>query len=345
MYTSGTSGLPKGIILTFNNLQSDVDAAIEHAQLKHGHRFLGGIPLFHSFGMTGTMLAPVQLGATTIYMARFNATAAVKAMREHKVSLFMAVPSMFGAMTHLKSASAEDFASIYALISGGEPLPAALSQGFKQRFGQQIYEGYGLTETCAVISLNMPHAHRQASVGKLVPTARARITSDDGAEQPVGETGEVWLAGPMIMKGYHHLPEETAAALTPDGYFKTGDLGRVDSDGYLYIVGRKKELIIVAGEKAVPREIEEVLLKHPSVAEAAVVGKKDPSRGEVVVAFITFKDGLSATPDELRQICRDGGLPQWKIPKEIFIEKELPLSPTGKVLKRVLAQRVNEQAG
>ena len=148
----------------------------------------------------------------------------------------------------------------------------------------------------------------------------------------------------MIMKGYHNLPNETAAVLTPDGFFKTGDLGKLDSDGFLYIVGRKKELIIVAGEKAVPREIEEALLRHPAVAEAAVVGKKDPTRGEVVVAFVTFKEGQSATADELRATCRDGNLPQWKIPKGIFIETSLPLSPTGKVLKRVLAQRVNDPA-
>jgi acyl-CoA synthetase (AMP-forming)/AMP-acid ligase II len=149
----------------------------------------------------------------------------------------------------------------------------------------------------------------------------------------------------MVMKGYYHLPEETAAVLTPDGFFKTGDIGKLDADGFLYIVGRKKELIIVAGEKAVPREIEDALMRNPAVAEAAVVGKKDASRGEVVVAFIILKEGQTATDDQLRQTCRDALLPQWKIPREIYFETELPRSPTGKVLKRVLSQRVNEPAG
>jgi long-chain acyl-CoA synthetase len=341
MYTSGTAGMPKGVELTYGNLQSDVDAAIEHAALKHGHVFLGLIPLFHAFGMTGTMLAPIQLGARVVYMTRFSGAGAVKAIREHKVSLVQAVPSMYGAMLHMKGATAEDFSSIYALISGGEPLPAALTAAFAERFGQRIYEGYGLTETCAVACLNVPHAWRAGTVGRLIPSARVRIVGEDGTDQPTGQSGEVWLGGPMIMKGYHNLPTQTAAALTSDGFFKTGDLGTLDADGYLRIVGRIKELIIVAGEKAVPREIEEGLLKHPAVAEAAVVGKKDPGRGEVVVAYVVFKAGQSASADELRRTCREAGLPQWKIPKEIFFETDLPRSPTGKVLKRALWQRVN----
>jgi long-chain acyl-CoA synthetase len=341
MYTSGTSGLPKGVLLSYGNLQSDVDAAIEHARLQHGHRFLGIIPLFHAFGMTASVLAPIQLGATIVYMARFSAPGAVKAIRDHAISLVFAIPSMYGAMLHLKSTTAADFGNIYAMISGGEPLPKAVADGFQQRFGLTIYEGYGLTETSPVVCLNVPGRQRSGSVGLAVPHARVRIAADDGADMPPGESGEVWLGGPMVMKGYHNLPAETAAALTADGFFKTGDLGRLDSDGYLYIVGRKKELIIVAGEKAVPREIEEALLTHAAVAEAAVVGKKDASRGEVVVAFVTAREGQTIAADALREACRAAGLPQWKIPREVFIETDLPRSPTGKVLKRVLAERVN----
>jgi long-chain acyl-CoA synthetase len=341
MYTSGTSGLPKGVMLTFGNLQSDVDSAIEHAELKQGHIFFGVIPLFHSFGMTAMMVAPIQLGAKVIYMARFNAPAVVKTIREQKVSLMFAVPSMFGAILHVKDAAAADFASIYALISGGEPLPAALAAAFKERFGVQIHEGYGLTETSPVVALNIPQMNRAGSVGKMVPRAKVKIVDDEGKEVSQGQSGEVWLAGPMIMKGYHQLPHETAEALTADGYFKTGDIGRMDEDGFLYIVGRKKELIIVAGEKAVPREIEEAILKDPAVAEAAVVGKKDATRGEIVVAFVTAKEGQSINVEQLRVVCRDAGLPQWKIPREVYVEKDLPRSATGKVLKRVLAERVN----
>jgi long-chain acyl-CoA synthetase len=342
MYTSGTSGLPKGVILSYGNLQSDVDACIEHARLQHKHKFLGVIPLFHAFGMTAMMLAPIQLAAQVIYLSRFSPVGTLNAIREHGVSLVFAVPSMFGAIAHLKNASADDFKSIYALISGGEPLPAAVRDGFEKRFNVPIYEGYGLTETSPVISLNTPHDHRPGSVGRTVPGVTVKITDDQGQAVPQGESGEVWLKGPMIMKGYHNLPQDTAAVMTTDDFFKTGDLGRVDDDGYLYITGRKKDLIIVAGEKASPREIEEVVLRHPAVADAAIVGKKDPSRGEVVVAFVIAKEGQALKPDELREFCRTQGLPQWKIPREVFIQRDLPRSATGKVLKRVLIEQVNQ---
>jgi len=342
MYTSGTSGLPKGVILTYGNLQSDVDAAIEHAALEHNHKFLGVIPLFHAFGMTAMMIAPIQLGSTVIYIARFSAVAALNAIREHKISILFGVPSMFNAILHLKSAVPEDFAHFYAMISGGEPLPSPVREGFKNRFGATLYEGYGLTETSPVVTLNVPQSHRAGSVGKPVPGVETRIVADDGSTNlGVEQSGEAWFKGPMIMNGYHNLPNETAAALTADGYFKTGDLGKFDADGFLYITGRKKDLIIVAGEKAVPREIEETLLQHPEVADAAVLGKKDPSRGEVVVAFVVAKEGHTPTADALRDFCRQQGLVQFKVPREVFFVKEFPRSPTGKVLKRVLAEKLN----
>src|SRR4051812_10754697 len=165
MYTSGTSGLPKGVILTYGNLQSDVDAAIKHARLEHKHRFLGVIPLFHSFGMTAMMLAPIQLAATVTYMSRFSAVGALKAIREQQISLMFGVPSMYAAILRLKDAKPEDFKPVYAMISGGEPLPEAVRLGFKARFGVLLHEGYGLTETSPVVSLNVPLENRPGSVG------------------------------------------------------------------------------------------------------------------------------------------------------------------------------------
>jgi long-chain acyl-CoA synthetase len=341
MYTSGTSALPKGVMLTFGNLQSDVEAAIKHARLEGKHRFLGIIPLFHSTGLLATLLAPMTLGAQVIYIARFSPVATLNAIREHRISLVIAVPSMYGAMIRLKDVKPEDFASVYALISGGEPLPAAVREGFDQKFGVPIYEGYGLTETIGPIAFNIPEHNHPGSVGRLIPGAEVKTTDDDGKDLKPGEIGEIWMRGPMIMKGYYNLPQATAEAITPDGFFKSGDIGRVDADGYLHITGRKKELIIVAGEKAVPREIEDVLLKHPAVADAAVVGKKDPTRGEVVVAFVILKEGQAAKPEELRYFCRNENLVQWKCPREVTIVTDLPRSPTGKVLKRVLAEQVN----
>ncbi|HSU66086.1 MAG TPA: AMP-binding protein [Tepidisphaeraceae bacterium] len=341
LYTSGTSGLPKGVLLTYENLQSDVDASIEHAALRHKHIFLGIIPLFHSFGITAMMIAPIQLGATVVYIARFSPVATIKALREHKASILFGTPSMFAAIARLKDATPEDFSSIYAIITGGEPLPEALRETFKKRFNITLYEGYGLTETSPVVAINTPQHNRPGSVGAMVPGAEARITDEDGNATPRGQIGEIWLKGPMIMKGYHNLPQETAEALTPDRYFRTGDLGRLDDEGFLYITGRKKEMIIVAGEKAYPREIEDVILRHPAVHEVAVLGKKDPGRGEAVVAFAIPKEGQTVQPDELRSFARDQGLAQWKVPREIYIVDDLPRSATGKVLKRELAQKLN----
>ena len=345
IYTSGTSGLPKGVVLTYGNLQSDVDAAIEHASLQHKHKFLGVIPLFHAMGLTATVLAPMQLGSTVVYIARFSPVAMLNAIKEHQLSLIFGVPAMFGALAQLKSATPDDFKHAYAIITGGDALPVTIREGFKARFGVPLYEGYGLTETSPVVSLNVPQTHRPGSVGKMVPGAEAKIVDENGKPLPVGEQGEVWLKGPMIMKGYHNLPNETAAVLTADGYFKTGDLGKLDPDGFLYITGRKKDLIIVGGEKAVPREIEEVIARHPAVAEAAVVGKKDRSRGEVVVAFVTLKPGATATGDDIREFARGQNLMQWKVPREVFVIGEMPRNPTGKVLKKALVERVNATGG
>lgn len=345
LYTSGTSALPKGVMLTYGNLQSDADACIEHASLQRKHVFMGVIPLFHAFGMTAMMIAPVQLGAPIVYMARFSPLAALQAIRKHKVSIMFGVPSMFGAMLRLESARPEDFQEMFAMISGGEPLPPLLRQGFEKRFGTTIYEGYGLTETSPVVSLNTPAAHRPGSVGRPVPGVKVRIVDEEGNPLGVDQPGEVWLKGPMVMKGYYHLPEETAKALTADGFLKTGDLGKVDAEGYLYITGRKKDLIIVAGENVVPREVEDVLCQHPAVAEVAVVGRKDPSRGEVVVAFVVLHPGATITPDVLRGFCRDRGLVPFKVPRDVYFAPELPRSPTGKVLKRVLAEKASAQQG
>ena len=343
MYTSGTAGLPKGVMLTYGNLQSDADACIEHANLQSSYTFIGVIPLFHSFGMTAMMIAPIQLGAPIVYMNRFSPMGTLQAIRKHPVAVLLGVPSMFAAILRMESAKPEDFSRIYAAISGGEPLPANLRTAWQQRFGQPVFEGYGLTETSPAVALNTPGSNRPGSVGKTLPGVQVRIADDDGKPLPIGQAGEVWLKGPMIMKGYYNLPKETADALTADGFFKTGDIGKMDPDGYLYITGRKKDLIIIAGEKVVPREVEELIVQHPAVAECAVVPRKDSSRGEVVVAFIVPKTpGLN--PDEIRAFCRDQGLPQFKIPREIYLITELPRSPTGKVLKRDLTAKANSEA-
>ncbi|HEY0009601.1 MAG TPA: AMP-binding protein [Tepidisphaeraceae bacterium] len=336
LYTSGTSGLPKGVCLTHGNLHEDVHACIPHARLTGEHTFLGIVPLFHSTGLLATMLAPITLGAKVVYIARFSPAATLAALRTHKISVMAAVPSMYGAIIRLKDATPADWQSMYAPLSGGEPLPANIREAFLARFGLPICEGYGLSETIGPISFNVPGRVKAGSVGEPIPGAEFKIVDDNNNSLPPNQTGEVLIKGPMIMKGYHNLPEETAKAIMPDGFFRTGDLGHLDEEGYLFITGRKKDLIIVSGEKVYPREIEELLVTHPAVAEAAVIGQPCDSRGEKVVAFIVPRDGETVTPDALRTFCRDQSMINWKIPKEVYVVPDLPRSPTGKVLKREL---------
>jgi long-chain acyl-CoA synthetase len=338
MYTSGTSSLPKGAILSYGNLESDVDAAIAHIGFARNHVFLGLIPLFHSFGMTAMMLVPARLAARAVYLARFSPAGALQAIREHGASIFLGVPSMFAAIGRLKNASADDFRGMYVMASGGEPLPNAVRELFLTRFKISICEGYGLTETSPILSFNTPVDNEPGSVGRPIPGCVMRIAPDaDGPPNAAGE-GEIQVKGPMIFHGYYNNPAATRDAFTDDGFFRTGDLGKVDARGFLHITGRLKDLIISSGEKCHPREVEEILATHPSVAEVAVIGRKDATRGEVPVAFVVPHEGQAVDAQALKNFARDRGLAQWKIPRDIYPSTSLPRSPTGKVLKRELGK-------
>lgn len=337
LYTSGTSGRPKGVMLTHRNLAANVRQCVDWVGFTRHDTLLGVLPQFHSFGMTVLTLLPLTVGCRVVYSARFVPSQIVRLLREHRPTAFVAIPSMYNALLAAKDAGPDDFASLRFVVSGGEPLSEPVARAFRERFNVTINEGYGLTETSPVTNWCRPHEFRPRSVGMPLPGVIERIVDPaTGADLPPGQDGEVWIAGPNIMRGYLHLAEETAAALTPDGFLRTGDMGRFDHDGHLYITGRIKEMIIVGGENVFPREIEEVLDAHPSVQASGVIGHRDELRGETPVAFIELKEGLSPPPEsELRTWCRQR-LAGYKVPSDIRVVGELPKGPTGKVLRRAL---------
>ena len=348
LYTSGTSGRPKGVMLTHGNLHTNVEAAIEHAGITDADTFLGVLPQFHSFGLTALTLLPLRIAATAVYTARFIPRRIVKLMQKHRPDLFLAVPSMYGALLSVKAATPDDFASIRLAVSGGEPLPHALARQYQDRFNLKLLEGYGLTETSPITNWSTPELTRPGSVGTSVPGVTEIIVGPDDRPLPPGEEGEVLIAGPNIMRGYYKLPEQTHAVFVdlpnhaPDTdtaptrrFFRTGDIGKIDPQGFLYITGRKKEMLIIGGENVFPREIEEVLNQHESVRDSAVIGRPDPIRGEVPIAYVEPNDPDTFDPDQLRNDCRDQ-LAQYKVPREIHPVEQLPRNATGKILRRKL---------
>lgn len=344
LYTSGTSGRPKGVMLSAGNLAANVAQAAEHVEVDREDVFLGVLPQFHSFGLTVLTLMPLSIGSKVVYTARFAPRRLLELMRTHRPTVFVAIPSMYAALLAAKSAKPEDFASIKWLVSGGEALPRAIASGFRERFGVLISEGYGLTETGPATNWCRPEEHRPGSVGPALPRVEEKIVDGEGRRLPAGSEGEVCIRGPNVMRGYFGLPEESRAAFDDEGFFRTGDMGRFDDDGHLYITGRIKEMLIIGGENVFPREIEEVLDAHPSVRASAVIGVPDESRGEVPLAFVELEEGAAFDATALRTHCRTA-LPQYKVPREIRCLPALPRNATGKLMRRELAPETAAVAG
>ncbi len=334
LYTSGTTGRPKGAELTHDGLVRNCTLT-SRTLLKNSTNdvMMGCLPLFHVFGLTCGLNGTVASAGTLTLLPRFDPAKALDMMARDGVTIFEGVPTMYAAILHHPEADPAKAATLRVCVSGGAALPVEILRGFEEKFGCIILEGYGLSETSPVASFNHPDQVRKpGSIGTPVEGVEMRLIDDDFQTVPDGDIGEIAIRGHNVMKGYWNKPEATAEAIR-DGWFRTGDMARTDSDGYYYIVDRKKDLIIRGGYNVYPREIEEVLHEHPAVAEVAVIGIPHPELGEEVGAAVALKPGASATPEELRAFAKDR-VAAYKYPRHVWLVDALPKGPTGKILRR-----------
>ena len=342
-YTGGTTGTPKGAMLTHHNLVANVYQCAAWVPFsKPGQEvMMAALPMFHVFGLTVAMLIAVKLGAAIVLHPNPREIGAIlKLITKHRPTLFPGVPTMYvGLLGHPRLAKA-NLRGIRACLSGAAPLPMEVRRRFEQLTGGKLVEGFGLTEASPVTHANplTEGGLVKECIGIPLPDTDAKVVDPEAGvkEMPMGETGELVIKGPQVMKGYWNKPDETARVLR-DGWLYTGDIARIDEDGYFYIVERKKDMIIASGYNVYPREVEEVLFKHPAVQEAAVIGVPDPYRGETVKAFVILKAGATATAEELMAYSKEH-LAAFKVPKAVEFRAELPKSMVGKVLRRTLRE-------
>jgi long-chain acyl-CoA synthetase len=339
LYTSGTTGRPKGAQLTHANLRHNATLiATTLLGLTPEDVVMGCLPLFHVFGQSCGLNAALCSGASLTLIPRFSADAALDAIRRDAVTVFEGVPTMFSALLS-RSDRARDATTVRLGVAGGASLPVEVLVGVEKTFGFPVLEGYGLSETSPAVTFNHPDRPRKAgSIGTPVQGVRVRLVNDEGTDVPAGEVGEIAIRGKNVMLGYHNRPEATRAAI-PDGWFRTGDLARVDEDGYYFIVDRKKDLIIRGGYNVYPREIEEILYEHPAVAAAIVVGIPHTELGEEIGAAIVAKQPTD--PAEIREFVRSR-VAAYKYPRRIWFVDALPTGPTGKVLRREVTVPADE---
>ena len=342
-YTGGTTGTPKAAVLTHYNLVvNTVQFSSWLSTLRNGAEVvLGALPLFHIFGMTAAMNTSIFKGETLVLLPRFDTLEVMKLIRRHAVTFFPGVPTMFIALLNDHRTAEFNLKSVRLCISGGSPLPVEVMRKFEAVIGGRLIEGYGLTEASPVTHCNpvdRPEKVRAGSIGIPLPDTEARIVDIATGEHdlPADETGELIVRGPQVMAGYWNQPEETRLVLR-NGWLYTGDIAKMDEDGYFFIVDRKKDMINVSGLKVWPREVEEVLYEYPAVKEAAVIGVPDPYRGEAVKACIVLKEGFRgrASAEEITQFCKDK-IAGFKVPTQVEFVEDLPKTSAGKVLKRAL---------
>lgn len=334
LYSSGTTGLPKGVTLSHGNLDFNARAKIHYLGLRPDDRLMLFVPLSHVFGQNAILGAGLHAGATIVLRRRFHPEEVQAEVRTSGVTHFFAVPTVYALLLeHLDRAA---LATVRLWFSAAAPLPGELGRRWHASVGAPLLEGYGLTETSPFACFNHEREHRPGSVGAPIAGVELRVVDPDTlADVPTGQVGEVWLRGPNVMLGYWRRPDATAEAIV-DGWFRSGDLGRVDGDGYLFLVDRLKDMIDVAGLKVWPAEVEAVLAEHPAVRLAAVFRRPDPHTGERVAAAVVLRPGATCPTAELLRWCRDR-LAAYKVPVQLDPVDELPVSPAGKILRRLLS--------
>lgn len=334
LYTSGTTGKPKGAELTHLNLFRNAEVSSRTTcEIAAGDVVLGALPLFHSFGQTVSMNASLSVGACLTLVPRFDPGEALETMQRDGVTHFYGVPTMYGALLHHPERERFDTSALRSCITGGASMPVEVLRGFEQAFDAIVLEGYGLSETSPVACSNHPEMERKpGSIGTPIDGVEMRIVDENDEPLPQGEVGEVVIRGHNIMKGYWQRPDATEEAMR-GGWFHSGDMAKTDEDGYFYIVDRKKDLIIRGGYNVYPREVEEVLYEHPKIREAAVVGVPHDEWGEEIGAAVVLHDGEELAPEEVGAYVKDR-IAAYKYPRVVWFLDELPKGPTGKILKR-----------
>ena len=351
-YTGGTTGVSKGAMLTHRNLvanvQQTIDVFVQNPDQFTGRKCVGALPFFHIYGLTCVMLFGIRLGVEQVLLPRFEVEEALAVFKNTKPTMFSGVPTMYMALL----ASDQDLRKhrlhdVMIFNSGGSALPVNLKRSFEERVGKPLFEGYGLSEASPVTHNNPPFLGegREGSIGIPIPSTDARIVDVESGERemPVGESGELIIKGPQVMKGYLNMPEETDRTLK-SGWLHTGDVAKMDEDGYFYIVDRKKDMIVASGYNVYPREVEEVLFEHPGVAEAVAIGVPDEYRDETVKAFVVKRSGATTTEEEIMAFCKER-LAAYKAPKAVEFRDDLPKSAVGKLLRRVLIDEERQKTG